>query len=459
MSPSHSLRTWLEWLRKQERLKSISRSVDLTYELAALIKKLDGEAAVLFRNPGGHSVPVVAGICSRREDFAEALGTDAAGLVQRFTQCQANPGTPRLISSAEAPVHEVVHTGEIDLLRLFPIPTHHEKDAGPYITSGVLIARDPETGWHNLSIHRLQVIGPNRLGALLLPRHAWMQFAAAERAGRPLEVAIAVGLDPVLLLASQATTPAGVSEYGIAAAMLGDVPLDLVQGVSTQVQVPAHAEIIIEGRLLPGVREAEGPFGEFPKYYGPKSPKPVIEVTAVTHRRDPIWQTILAAGMEHLLLGAIPKEAHMFEIVRQTVPTVRSVHLTPGGTCRYHAVVQITKTREGEAKNAALAALASGMDVKHVTVVDDDVDIFDPHEVEWAMATRVQADRDLVVIPQALGSKLDPSTDDGVSAKLIIDATVPVGAREGKNGEPGEFERIRIPRVDQICLEEYLDKE
>lgn len=459
MSRSRSLRTWMDWLQQQGRVQRVSRPVNLQYELAAVIKKLDGQSAVRFEHPGGHAVPLVAGICSRREDFAEAIGTDVPGLIHTFAKCQANPGTPTLIPSDAAPVHEVVLTEGIDLLKLFPIPTHHGKDGGPYITSAIFVVRDPQTGWHNLSIHRLHVIGPNRLGALLLPRHAWMQFAAAERAGRPLEVAVVVGVDPVLLLASQATTPAGVSEYGIAAAMLGETPLELVKGVTVDVQVPAHAEIVLEGRLLPSVREDEGPFGEFPRYYGPKSPKPVVEITAVTHRKNPIWQTILAAGMEHLLLGAIPKEAHMYEMVRQTVPTVRSVHLTPGGTCRYHAVVQITKTREGEAKNAAFAALASSMDIKHVTVVDDDVDIFDPNEVEWAVATRVQADRDVFIVTDALGSKLDPSTRDGLSAKMAIDATVPVGSRLGREGHPGTFERIQIPDLEKICLEDYLDKE
>jgi 2,5-furandicarboxylate decarboxylase 1 len=459
MNPSQSLRTWLDWLRVAGRLKAVSRHADLVHELAAVVHRLDGHAAVLFKHPGGRSVPVVAGTCCRREDFAAALGTDVSGILGRFTECQAHPRLPRLLAPGTAPAQEIRHTSGVDLLHLFPIPTHHEKDAGPYITAGVCIVRDAATGWHNLSIHRLQVVGPDRLTVLLLPLHTGRQFAAAEKAGRPLEIAIAVGLGPLLLLASQATTAPGVSEYGIAAAMLGDVPLDLVRGISVDIQIPAEAEIIIEGQLLPGVREPEGPVGGFPKYYGPRSLRPVVAVTAVTHRRDPIWQTILPSGMEHLLLRAIPKEAHMLEVVRQSVPTVCAVHLTPGGACRYHAVVQIQKGREGEARQAALAALAANFDVKHVVVVDDDVNIFDPQEVEWAVATRVRADRDIFFVPRDARPSADPSAADGGGTTMGIDATAPIDSRVGRDGEPGAFERIRIPDAANIRLEEYLDAE
>lgn len=456
--PARSFRDWLDHLQSQGRLKVVRRPVDLRYELAAVAYKLDGIAAVRFDAPGGHSVPVVAGICSRREDFAQAIGTAPDQLLARFAAAQQAPAAQgwRELPRGAAPCQQVVHTNGIDLCRLLPIPTHHERDAGPYITAGVLIASPPGGGWHNLAIHRLQVTGPDRLGVLLLPRHTWQLFAAAEARGEPLPVAIAIGLDPVLLLASQASTPPGVSEYQVAAALLPE-PLELVRGITVDLLVPAQAEIIIEGRLLPGVREDEGPFGEFPKYYGPRSPKPVIQVTAVTHRERPIFHTIIPAGLEHLLLGAIPKEAHLFAMVRQIVPTVRGVHLTPGGTCRYHAVIAIEKRREGEAKQAICAAFAANIDVKHVVVVDEDVNIFDPHEVEWAIATRVQADRDVFIIPQALGSALDPSAREGLTAKMGIDATAPIGSRQPRDGEPGPFERIRIPGLETIRLEDYID--
>jgi UbiD family decarboxylases len=344
-------------------------------------------------------------------------------------------------------VHEQVFT-TVDLGKL-PIPVHHEKDAGPYITAGVLIAKDPETGQNNLSIHRLHVQGPDQLGILILPRHLHHFYRKAEAAGKPLEVAIAIGLDLVLLLASQAIVPLGFDEYTIASALYEN-PLQLVKGKTIGLDVPAHAEIVLEGQLLPNVREVEGPFGEYPKYYGPASPKPVIKLTAVTMRKNPVFHTIVPATMEHLLLGAIPREGGMLQMIRHAVPTATGVHLTPGGTCRYHVVISIDKVNEGEAKNAMFAAFASSQEVKRVVVVDNDVNIFDPEDVEWAMATRMQAGSDVFIVNRACGNKLDPSTDDGISDKMGIDATVPLGV------DPFRFERIRIPGENELKLEDYV---
>jgi 2,5-furandicarboxylate decarboxylase 1 len=306
------------------------------------------------------------------------------------------------------------------------------------------------TGTRNVSIHRLQVLGPDRLGILILPRHLSHFYRAAEQAGKPLEVAIAIGVDPLLLLASQALTPLGFDEFTIASTLYGE-PLKLVKCESVDLEVPAESEIVLEGRILPGVRENEGPFGEYPKYYGPPTPKPVVELTAMTTRRNPIYHTIVPATLEHLLIGSVSREGGMLEVIRATVPNTVAAHLTPGGTCRYHAVVQIDKRHEGEAKNAMMAAFASSQEIKRVVVVDKDVDIFDPVEVEWAIATRFQAGRDLTIISRALGSKLDPSGEDGVSDKLGIDATVPLGA------DPFRYERIRIPGEEKIDLESYFD--
>ena len=443
-----SMREWLKVLEAAGQLKTIRRAVDLRYELAALGAKADGKFALLFQNVKGATMPVVAGLGSSREMFARALGVRRDQVVERFSAAQASPRPCVTISRDAAPVKEVVELA-VDLGAL-PVPVHHEKDGGAYITAGVLIAEDPKTGIGNLSIHRLQVLGRNRLGILILPRHLSHLYRAAEAAGEPLDVAIAIGLDPLLLLASQAITPLGVDERTIASALYAE-PLELVRGETVALDVPAHAEIVLEGKLLPRVREVEGPFGEYPKYYGPASPKPVVEVTAVTTRRSPIYQTIVPASMEHLLLGSLPREGGMLRVIRGAVPNTIGVHLTPGGTCRYHAVVAIDKRNEGEAKNAMFAAFASSQEVKRVVVVDKDVDIFDPIDVEWAIATRFQAGRDLVVVERALGNKLDPSSDDGLGDKMGLDATVPWGA------DPFRYEKIRIPGQDDIDLAAYLD--
>ncbi len=443
-----SMREWLEVLAARGALRTVSREVSRVHELAAVGKRCDGKFAVLFKNVKGATMPVVTGIASTREMFAEAMGVPAAEVVERFAAAQASPRECVTVPREAAPVKEVVERS-VDLARL-PVPVHHEKDGGAYVTAGVLVARHPVTGTRNLSIHRLQVLGRDRLGILILPRHLWQFYRAAEAEGKPLEVAVAIGVHPTVLLASQAITPPGVDECGIASA-LGPEPLELVRCETVDLEVPAHAEIVLEGRLLPAVREPEGPFGEYPKYYGPRSPRPVLELSALTSRRDPVYHTIVPATMEHMLLGSLPREGGMLRTIQSAVPNAVAVHLTPGGTCRYHAVVAIDKQREGEARNAMFAAFSSSQEIKRVVVVDKDVDIFDPVEVEWAIATRCQAGRDVVIVPRALGNKLDPSSDDGVSDKMGIDATVPHGA------DPFRFERIRIPGERDLDLAAYLD--
>lgn len=427
----------------------VGREVSLDFELVAVAKHLDGEKAAYFTSVEGHEIPVVSGVASTRRMFAEACETTDEELTRKFNAAVENPRPCRPVEASEATVKQNVVLEGIDLTSMLPIPVHHEEDSGNYITAGLFIVRDPETRKQNVSIHRLQVSGRNRLGVLILARHTHHIHQMVEGRGEPLECAIVVGIDPVTLLASQASTPFGVEELEISSA-LREEPLPIVRCETVDIDVPAHAEIVLEGKILPHVREPEGPFGEFPKYYGPRSDKEVIEVTAVTHRDDPIFHTIVPAGYEHLLLGGIPREASLFETVRQAVPTVRAVHMSPGGTCRYHAVVSIEKTTEGQGKNAIFAALANSFDIKHVFVVDAGVDIYDPEEVEWALATRFQAERDLVVVHGAEGSKLDPSSDAGVSSKMGFDCTVPLDA------EPSGYLRIRIPGYEKIDVDEYV---
>ena len=387
-------------------------------------------------------MPVISGLVSDRHWIAEAMGVEPGEVLARFQDAALNPLPWKEVKTA--PVQEVVHR-EVDLGKQLPLPTHNEHDNGAYITAGLLIARNPATGMQNVSIHRLQLSGPNRLGALLLPRHTHMFYETAERAGQPLDVAIVIGVDPLTLLSSQAIAPIDFDELTIAGALHG-APLPVVKCVTNEVRVPADAEIVVEGRLLPKVREMEGPFGEFPQYYGEPAKRHVIEVTAVTQRKDALFHTIVGGGLEHLLLGGIPREATLLAHLRRSFPNVRDVHLARGGVCRYHLYVQIAKRQEGEAKNIMMGAFAGHYDVKHVIVVDEDVDIHDPAEVEWAVATRFQADRDLVIVPESQGSKLDPSTRDGVGAKMGLDATKPLDADEMK------FKRIRVPGEEDVDL-------
>lgn len=441
--PITTLRGWLDHLAARERLAIVRSGVSLKFELAAIAKRLDGRKATLFPHPGGHAIPVLSGLVSDRQWIAEAMGVESRDVLARIQEAALNPLPWKEVRAA--PAQEVVHR-DVDLGQQLPIPVHNEHDNGAYITAGLLIARNPATGVQNVSIHRLQASGPNRLGALLLPRHTHMFFEIAEAAGQPLDVAVVVGVDPLTLLSSQAIAPIDFDELTIAGALHG-APLTVVKCVTSEVRVPAEAEIVIEGRLLPHVRDLEGPFGEFPQYYGEPAKRHVIEVTALTHRKDAMFHTIVGGGLEHLLLGGIPREATLLAHLRRSFPNVRDVHLARGGVCRYHLYVQIAKRQDGEAKNIMMGAFAGHYDIKHVIVVDEDVDIHDPAEVEWAVATRFQADRDLVIVPESQGSKLDPSTRNGVGAKMGLDATKPLDASEMR------FKRIRVPGEDSVDLQ------
>ncbi|MDE2064354.1 MAG: UbiD family decarboxylase, partial [Bradyrhizobium sp.] len=421
--------------------------VSLIDELAAIAKKLENERAVLFPEPGQHKIPVIANLFADRSWIADALAVPADQLLSTFQNAVRHP-LP-WVEVAAAPVQEVFHE-KVDLLKQLPIPKHNEHDSGPYITAALLIARNPKTGIQNVSIHRCQVSGPDRIGVLLLPRHTLHYFRMAEEAGEGLEIALVIGVHPACILASQAIAALDSDEMEIAGALLGR-PIEMVKCRTNRVRVPAHAEIVIEGRILPKVREPEGPFGEFPQYYGPRADREVIQVDAIAHRKSPIFHTITGGGVEHLLLGGIPREATLLEHLQRSFPSVRDVRLTRGGTCRYHLAVKIDKKSQGEPKNVIMGAFGGHYDVKQVVVVDMDVNIDDEREIEWAVATRFQADRDLVVVSGAQGSKLDPSSDNGISAKMGIDATKPLPT------EAMEFKRIQVKGIEKVDLGKVLE--
>src|SRR6185369_16022559 len=446
--PVRTLRDWLDHLAARDRLAVLKPNIGLKFELAAYAKRLDGQRATVFPKPGGHPIPVVSGLVSDRGWMAEAMGVEPGEMLAAFQQAASHPTPWQEVKSA--PAQEVVHRGgQLDLAGILPLPTHNEHDGGPYIAAGIMIVRNPRTGKQNVSIHRCQLTGPNRLGVLVLPRHTFVFHRMAEEAGEPLDAAIVVGVDPLTLLASQAIVPLDHDELEIAGA-LQQRPLPVVKCLASDIRVPADAEIVIEGRFLPNVREPEGPFGEFPQYYGERAPREVMEIVAVTHRKDAIFHTIVGGGLEHKLLGAIPKEATLLTHLRRTFPGVLDVHLSPGGVMRFHLYVKLKKNHEGQGKNVILGAFAGSFDLKHVIVVDEDVDIHNPTEVEWAVATRFQADRDLVIVPEAQGSKLDPSARDGVGAKMGLDATKPLAAAEMT------FKRIRVPGEETVDVPALL---
>jgi UbiD family decarboxylase len=360
------------------------------------------------------------------ERVAYAFKTTVDNVFQEWLRREKDPIKPRLVSSGQ--VHEVFIEGARVDLHSLPIPTHFKEDGGPYIGSGIFIAKDPDSGARNLSIHRLQLKGKNKFGTSLHSRRTlWNWQRVAEERGKPLEVAIVIGPPPIVLVASSWRGPAGQDELEIAGAFAGE-PVDIVRCKTVDIEVPAQAEIVLEGEILPKVREPEGPLGEYTGYASHQSTQNVVTIKAITHREHPVFHNITPGfTAEHEFLGGnMSRSPMIWKAVRDVVPTVTAVGFSPSAPIRYFCYISIRKIHEGQPRQAALAALGADHGVKVVVVVDDDVNVNNENEVIWAISTRSQADEDWVVIPDVMDSILDPSSKGGTSAKVIIDATKPL---------------------------------
>lgn len=438
---AHDLKTWLAHLEERGSLKRVSRSVSLRYELAALSQKEDGRNALLFEQTDGAPMPVAANIACKREWYADAMGVAPGKLLREVQRRQEIKIKPNEV--ADAPFLRNVITKDIDVRKILPLPTYHELDGGPYISAGAFIAQDPDSGAGNVSIHRMHALEPDLFGLLVLPRHLKGMIRRAGQRGEPLNAAVCVGLAPLLLMASQLVLAPGEDELEAAGGLQGRA-VDVAPAPWSGIPVPAGAEIVIEGEIPPDVRRREGPFGEFPRYYSPAAEREVFRVKSIAMREQPVFYSIVAAGYDHLLMGAVPREAGLLRDLQKAIPAVTDVVLPLSGSGRFHCVVQIRKTNEGEAKSALMAALAAHYDVKHAICVDHDIDIHNPARVDWALATRFQADKDLFVVPSAWGSRLDPSAENGVTAKMGLDATAPLGELDG------HFRSLRIPGAEDV---------
>lgn len=455
------LRTFLHDLQARDprEVASVRREIDPCREVTLLawsLARAGRHPVILCPKVRGSQFPIVCNVHADRRKAAAALGTTEAELVREYVRRLRSPVAPVPVDGA--PVQEVVLTGpDVDLSRL-PVVTHWE-DGGPYITAGVGILRDVETGALNLGCYRHMVHAPDLLGIWLNPLfHGGEVLRRAERLGRPVEIAIAIGGHPALGIASQNREAMGSDDYGLAGALLGQ-PLRVTRGAFVGFPVPADAEIIIEGIIPPGVRRPEGPFAEYPQTYGPRREGPVVEVKAITHRRDALYQDLNSAQQEHLALWIVPgREASLYARVKAVFPTLKAVHI-PFSGAGYHAYVAIEKVREGDGKNVILSALGADPLLKHVVAVDGDIDVFDEADVLWAVATRVQADRCLFMVPGGRTSPLDPSSyglarpysGEGLVTKMGIDATRPLGVPFPERLRPTPEEAARIR------LEDYLE--
>lgn len=421
------LRDFLEQL--QDEVIYIDREVDPVYEVTALLRKAEGRT-LFCRRIKGSSIPLVGNVFGTLDKVGLAVGAPARDLLQEYLRREEKLIPPKIVGSG--PVQEKIYTGDRVDLRMLPVPTINQKDGGPYINAGILVIKDPEFGT-NLSLHRLQLKGERKTGIFFNPLvHLKTYLERAEDRGEPLPVAVVIGCHPVFYLASQVAGPVDLDEYQVAGALKGE-PIELVKCQTVDLEVPADAEIVLEGFIPLGKRELEGPFGEFSGYYnlGLESVMaPVIEYTAITTRREPIFQTIQIGKppTEEEPLKSLPLAASLYSLVKGAVPEVKDICLTRGGCARYHAVAAIKKRSDGDGKLALAAMLSSRIGVKHAVVVDEDIDVHLPLEVEWAIATRSQFDRDSLVMTEA-SHQLDPSKvkrGSELITKVGLDATRPV---------------------------------
>ena len=444
---SQDLRSYLELVESKDDLVRISAPVDPLHEVSALVAKLARERrrrpVLLLENVKGSAFPVVTNLHAGRRRMALAMNAEPRDLQRAFLKAMERPVAPVVVDTG--PVKEVVQTGrDVDLLAL-PQIVHHAADAGPYITAAISFARDPEDGTWNCAYNRLMIMGRDRTSIhITASKHLWEFYQKAEAKGEALPVAFAVGVHPAIGLGALAIGSIDEDERAIMGGILGE-PLELVRCETSDLLVPAHAEMVLEGEILPGERTPEGPFSEFTGYSLGQRQREVVRYNAVTMREGALFHDIAVAQVDHLLLSTIPMEANLYRAVRAIVPSVTAVRVPAPYSC----YVAIEQRVAGQAKNAILAVLGADMYIKRVVVVDHDVNIFDDREVAWALGTRCQADRDIMVISNTRGSDLDPSTDsDGYTAKWGVDATAKPSLAE-------YTPRNRIPQevTDRIDLD------
>ncbi len=417
-----NLREFLESLDRLGELERVEKEVSTRYEIASLLR--DSENALIFEKVNRGKMKVVGNIYGSRKRIALGLGIEQDELINRLRRALASSRKPRIRSSG--PVMEVIEE-EVDLEKL-PILKHFGKDGGPYVTSSVLVAKDSD-GNRNLSFHRMMLIGKRKFAVRIVPRNLYEIFAEAEDRGESLEVAAIIGVSPAVAMAAASSPPYEMDEYGIANDL--SKSLELVKCHSLDLGVPAGAEMVLEGKLLVGERAEEGPFADITRTYDAVRKQPVFEVENIMRREDAIYQALLPGSREHQYLMGIPREPLIFEEIDKVVD-VRNVILTPGGCGWLHGAVSIRKKGSNDARRAVEAAFRGHPSMKHVVVVDEDIDIYDHQSLEWAIATRFRADEDAVIKPDVEGSSLDPVADPEtrLGCKMGIDATKDMGNDE-----------------------------
>ena len=433
------LRDFLSKLEQENNLVRIKKEVSAKYEIANVIYSLD-EKPVIFENVKGYDFPVFAGITSDRDVIAKGLDTTKDKLLLKLVKALQNPKEPEMVD--KAPCQEVI-IKDPDLSKI-PILYHLEGDGGRYGSATVSTIKDPDTG-RNVSYHRLMEIGKNKFTARLIKKR--QTRTTYDKLEGDLEMAVCVGNSVAVMVAASLGPPPGVDEFSIANA-LDKTPL--VKCVTKDLEVPAETEFVFEGRLTRDL-DREGPFVDLTETRDFERQEPVFVIDCITHRKDAMYQALIPGRLEHKTLMGMPKEPTIYSEVSK-VANCKNVLVTMGGGSWLHGIVQIEKKDPGDPKKAIEAAFNGHKSMKHVVIVDEDVDIYSPNAIEWAIATRFQGDKDLVIKPDQPGSSLDPSGKHEAGKKTLttkigVDATIPTDVDKSK------YEIVKYNKVD---IDDYL---
>jgi UbiD family decarboxylase len=434
-----NLRDFLSTLEKDNELIRIKKEVSTNYEIASIMYSLN-EKPVIFENVKGFDFKIFSGITSNRDVIAKGLGTTKEKLLFKLVNALRNPKPPKMVD--EAPCQEVIIKNP-DLDKL-PLLIHLPGDGGRYATATVATIKDPDTG-RNVSYHRLMQIGKNRCTARLIKKR--QTRTTYDKIEEDLEMAVCIGNSVAVMVAASLGPPPGVDEFPIANA-LDTTPM--VKCITKDLEVPAYSEFVLEGRLTKEV-DREGPFVDLTETRDFERQEPVFVIDCITHKKDAIYQTLLPGKMEHKILMGMPKEPTIYNEVSKVV-NCKNVLVTMGGGSWLHGVVQIEKKHPDDGKKAIEAAFNGHKSMKHVVIVDENVDIYNPNAIEWAIATRFQGDKDLIIKPDQPGSSLDPSGKHETGKKTLttkvgVDATIPTHVDKSK------YEVVRYKKVD---IDDYL---
>ncbi len=430
MTGVHDLRSYIDLLDRAGQLARVRRTVSLEHELADVAAALErtDTGAGLFESVEGSPWPIFSGGVASHRRAALALGCapgEIIDVMERVLEPENGIGPIQVDTAAWHDNH--VSGADLDAGTL-PIPTHSRGDGGAFITGAVTVTKDPIGGRGNLSYNRMLRMGPTTFG---FNTNEWRDvgtfWKSRERPDDPFPVALAIGLDPAVMIAAGIKTP--VDELFIAGAIRGH-GIEVCRGTTVDIDIPAAAEVVIEGHILPAERRMEGPLAEFHGYHGEPWNSPTVEVTAISWRDDPIYQTIIPGWYEHIYIGnVLPREPLLRRFVRHLDPHA-DVHIPPYGN-GFLAIVQIDRDNPGTPRNLAMAAMAAHINVRNVVVVDRDVDLHEPSEIQWALTNRVQWPDDVFTVPAAQGHEMDPTADQrGISTKVGIDATYKRERRE-----------------------------